>query len=436
MFFLLDKHLSRQDQKFDPCRERRLDVAPRPDVNQPTSHLARFTKDTSEILTSYRENFTMHGLSKIFNGVLWEKLLWLAALLACLGVIFHFTQGFYKEYLRYDIRTEIRMKTSRSLLLPAITICKPDEFIDFVVCYKNKSLVDGSPCSSKNTLIDEVYRHTRSYVTPHKMFPNCVILNHFNNLKAHQYIRIRPNGYPIMVGFNKNVQLVKVYIHDQSDVALMDYEHFHIKQNYSLYIDFSDKQIFTRLPSPHPSNCSHGQYDDSILPPPYTINKCIYTCWFRKMISQCGAVPQHVHDYAPSIKKLLPKTQNRSDSDVRQCLVEAYHNASSRICYCRVSCSEMFIKKKVQYQSHDISYVGPLLHVRLSSNFFTEITEIPAYPPTKFVTDIGGWLGLFSGMSLLSLIEIVIFIFLLLATMCHKLEQIINARLFRRNQDH
>ena len=41
---------------------------------------------------------------------------------------------------------------------------------------------------------------------------------------------------------------------------------------------------------------------------------------------------------------------------------------------------------------------------------YTEIVEVPAYPWSKFITDIGGWLSLFSGMSALSLLEIFIFI--------------------------
>ena len=66
---------------------------------------------------------------------------------------------------------------------------------------------------------------------------------------------------------------------------------------------------------------------------------------------------------------------------------------------------------------------------------YTTINEVPAYPATKFVTDIGGWLGLFSGMSLLSMVELIVFTLLTLVGFYHHLKRFIKARRQLPNRD-
>ena len=51
------------------------------------------------------------------------------------------------------------------------------------------------------------------------------------------------------------------------------------------------------------------------------------------------------------------------------------------------------------------------------------MTEIPTYSLTKFVTDIRGWMGLFSGTSLISVIEILLFIIFSLIVLWRKCKE-------------
>ena len=98
------------------------------------------------IRTSYITNSTIHGLGKIFTGVWWERIVWLVALCICIGVIGHFTTGFYADYRKHDVRTEIRMHTAKNVPYPAITICKGSP-LNMVLCYKNVT-VFGLPCNT------------------------------------------------------------------------------------------------------------------------------------------------------------------------------------------------------------------------------------------------------------------------------------------------
>ena len=66
-------------------------------------------------------------------------------------------------------------------------------------------------------------------------------------------------------------------------------------------------------------------------------------------------------------------------------------------------------------QARDPGYprfsILPEFIVQFENKRITEITEVPVYTMDDFFADVGGWLGLLAGVSFLSLIEIVAFIF-------------------------
>ena len=363
--------------------------------------------------------------------------MWFLSLLICFGIICHFSLGFYSEYLSFDIRTEIRVLTSKNISFPAVTLCEAPSpsWDDFGLCYKNMSM-SGYPCSRENTLIKQVRIDSFSdlqYITPHELYPKCIVFNKFEKLTTNK-------NRSYSVNFTPNVPGLLFQVHDQDDIFLTDYL-FTLRAHRSFIgyqdevtVEFSDKKHFSRLPSPYPSNCSHGQYDDNLLPQPYTAQKCEDTCRLRSMISQCKAVPQQFLNHSPKIQKLLPEHNNISDSEVRRCLWKAYNpgvfDQNTFIhCDCRVSCKEMTIKHKATSRAHEQSHhIGPTIIFTFDSNTFTEIEEFPLYPLTKFVTDIGGWLSLFSGMSLLSVVEIIVFIVLSLLALLHKLKRSLSTR--------
>ena len=101
------------------------------------------------ILNSYSTNFTVHGMTKIFHGLLWERILWLTILLSCIGTVTYFTYGFYIEYRHYDISTEFRLKVSPAIKLPTITFCVNEPLSFKSMCYKGKEL-SGWPCARQS----------------------------------------------------------------------------------------------------------------------------------------------------------------------------------------------------------------------------------------------------------------------------------------------
>ena len=76
------------------------------------------------------------------------------------------------------------------------------------------------------------------------------------------------------------------------------------------------------------------------------------------------------------------------------------------MCKCHLQCEETRYDATInKYDEHD-SYVQ--LTIYFENTEISTITELPAYDKTRFMADIGGLVGLLVGMSLLSIVEVVV----------------------------
>ena len=349
-----------------------------------------------DILESYFQNFTIHGLARVFIGRCWEQLLWLAVLVAAIGFVIYAGYGFIQEYKAFDIVTDIKVKSGSLVTLPAISIC-PTSLLD-VACYENKTL-RGKDCVTKSQhLIDKIAPDRRKYVIQHPIFPDsCIVINPYGNLTVDKLESI------YIYDQNNIEKSYSFYIHSHYDVIKMtDLPTIPPAKLKGLVVKFSKKELIWRLPSPYSSNCSNGNKDINIFPGPYTIAKCKNTCLFKKMLSDCGDVIQQWQTY------LLPGMVDGKKRGAFYCLRNFFYLYDLALeCDCPVSCHELHIDTTFEVRD---GLWFPFLSFKYLSNTFTEIREVPAYPANKLITDIGGWLSLFTGSSVLSLLEIFIFI--------------------------
>ena len=77
----------------------------------------------SQAVREYVDSFSCHGLTRICTGRPLEKVLWFLLFAGALAYLIYLVVGMGKEYLEYDIRTEIRLKSVESIYLPTITLC-------------------------------------------------------------------------------------------------------------------------------------------------------------------------------------------------------------------------------------------------------------------------------------------------------------------------
>ena len=214
-------------------------------------------------------------MTKIFHGLLWERILWLTILLSCIantiGTVTYFTYGFYVEYRHYDISTEFRLKVSPAIKLPTITFCENAPLSFKSMCYKDKDL-SGFSCAKQTMFSDKIDPIYSLHIAQHKKFPQCVTFNEFGNLTSNDIGEIYfKNSY--YSGY------IIAFIHDHNDFIGKDEDmKLYVTNSQENNILLNDKQVISHLPSPYPSNCSSGQFKDNVLTGPYTYNKCHYTC--------------------------------------------------------------------------------------------------------------------------------------------------------------
>ena len=390
-------------------------------------------QSNQSVLQTYIDGFTIHGLSKIFGGVLYEKIFWFTVLAACLG--FFISQGyfFFIEYKKYDVRTEVRIKSDTNINLPAVTICRSlnirnYEFSGFVNenrCYKNRSVYDNSKksCRIPQNRINIDLKSGKN-IQSHPDFPSCVTINPFGNVStASDAIQ---DTYRIIWRESKGMfgySYLYLYTHDPDDIPFSSGQLFAgttlIKDRGTYDVMIHDKRVNYRLKHPFPSNCTDGE-NRNIFPGPYTVKKCQDTCLFNKMLRECGTVVDHWRKY---IHKNI--SINETWEFTASCLKHvARKRINNSFCQCPLSCSETTFDtdlKQMQY----IAYTN-VAEFRLvyEKNTFTMVTEIDAYPFEKFLTDIGSWCGLFTGMSVLSIVEILIFLLLAMVALCKKLRKV------------
>ena len=103
---------------------RQLDISN--SVNSHCIYACEKPAQPDSVWTSYRDNFTIHGLSRVFTGRLWEKALWSIVLLASLLFVGYATHGFVQEYRSFRVKTDIQVISAKEITFPAITLCGDD----------------------------------------------------------------------------------------------------------------------------------------------------------------------------------------------------------------------------------------------------------------------------------------------------------------------
>ena len=348
-----------------------------------------------------------------------------------LGFVAFKCHEFYKEYINYDIRTEVRIKSDNNITLPALTICKSFKmygqdykgFVNEVECYKNHLIndyEDDTDCRDPSvrvlptTNLEYVYPHFQH----HQYFPSCTTINPNGTLTTQS--DIQENSFMIQLPHGEDIGsfMIYFYVHAQEDIPFstgsLFTEELSINAPGYYMLSISDKRVTRRMKHPFPSNCTNGENNESVFPGPYTFKKCKDTCLFHKMLSECGTVLDHWQQYAGW---KYPKNQTLKNT--RKCL-RFILRSSIKDCHCPFSCNETTFE--AGFRVYNEKKNGRVfIKLAYSKNTYTMIQEYEAYPKDKFLTDIGGWCGLFSGMSFLSIVEILVFITLSVIAFIQKL---------------
>ena len=139
------------------------------------------------------------------------------------------------------------------------------------------------------------------------------------------------------------------------------------------------------------------------------------------MLRECGTVIDYWKEYIPV--EHTERNHNGSWDIAAACLKRILTAPRDpNACPCPFSCYEVSYDTVFRKLYH-LQYNSVVeIHINYPKNSFTSIKEYEAYPKSKFLTDIGGWCGLFTGMSFLSIVEILVFLTLALVAFCKNLK--------------
>ena len=178
------------------------------------------------------------------------------------------------------------------------------------------------------------------------------------------------------------------------------------------------KKIITRLGLPF-TDCIEGKgsYAQNKFKGNYTVNKCKKGCFYEKVFEKCGAIP-------PMYKKHMREPHRFdnntfvSDREGQTCLRQVENDAKltekcKALCHLQ-PCYEEDVKMSLDYHKA-LTYPNFLeLSFTFQSFLIEVIEEAPAYTWQDLFANFGGCVGLMTGASILSLVELFIFFGLIL----------------------
>ena len=407
-------------------------------VKQKISKKKRIKKRVCELL----KKSSSHGIpnivrnKNIFSLVMWSCF---TILSVCLGA--HFIIKSILDYLKYNTFTNIEIINEQKVQFPGISFCASPSFNSSI----NQTFSLGA---FDNILETNLTQYLEEYndITMGKCFRYNSGKNIYN--ESYQLLNSTIKGFKYGLKLNMNIQIPEEY--DYAEIYLFIYNQslrpFDSENSHgfwilpgSYYYFELDRVFYKNLDAPY-SDClndinsfkKNKTIIDNIRKKnrDYTQANCYYLCSFLFALEQsnCGCNSTLI-----DFSKNCIRNFNMNETEMTRCnskyLKEFRKNDQYQKCseYCPLECDSMNfvitphseaillsgnISKKTKsifplYSTYE-ELRKKFLPIRFYYNEFkyTLISEKPETESFKFISDIGGILGLFLGISFLSFIEI------------------------------
>ena len=349
----------------------------------------------------------------MFTGRPLERIYWLLVLAGAMGFVIYKICGFYQSYMQNDFRTEIRIVDAENLTFHGVRFCSKNIWNQIgSYCYKNVTNL-GRSCDGNYLKMEYLY-YPMSFQKD-LFFPlKCLTINTSDAVWDANFLKLYPLVFSIH-GFNVYDPYFEV------GIGNFDFSTTRNLKAGTYNIQILNVQKIKRLKAPYKSKCSNGENGLNVFPSPYTKKKCALTIIFNKMVNDCGDVPDNWRKYLQSHHKTrrchLPERQcavhDRIMKDCIYKILDGIYNFEKEMnsSLCPLPCEETWIENSLITVKERPDKVRIALNLVFPSKRVSEITEVPVYTSDDFFSDVGSWLGLLVGMSFLSLVEIITFIF-------------------------
>ena len=369
-----------------------------------------------EYLDAYSSSFTVHGLSFLLTRKPLEKVFWALCMVVVLGIAILVIVTYTIRYRKYEVRTEIRYIENDTITLPVITLCHRQSLLDSYYCYQNKSIRDSNKnCTNEMKQNSSHIRHYEKIEGLNKFLGrNCHAFNingslavsgktEFIELEYYYYGPYRYGDLYMILQSPEEFAASNVAGHR---TYINSYHRPNVWQAYDVFIE---KTKISRKESPFPSNCTNKHASPNLFSSIYTKKSCQEKCAMDYMYKECRDV---VDVWKPFLDKKEQPFKNSTKYKSREdCLDKIIWQITKRVpgnCTCPLSCDETVFQSNLEWvERRDY---GTKLFLYYKTKKVTSINEVEDYPIQDLLGSLGGILGLCIGMSVISFIEIIVYL--------------------------
>ena len=381
----------------------------------------------------YAEAFTIHGLPRILTGTKTERIIWTTFVMLAMSLGGYMTYKYIARYLRYEVSHHFSRVVTDKAFYPSATFCLPliKERMEKNVsdCFLPKKSVldtisngifnidfcnlgDYSDCGQSSIRWRDDLKGICFTLFPTKKYYQLTETVWLNFYVAEDLLEIKQ---------------VSVTIHDQNTESFFLRPQLQILPNQRYIINLK-KTVSKRFPHPFPSNCTNKTNYHN-FPGNYNRRTCLFVNRYIESYKKSNVLTSLGKLYIP--EKIIQEYGNmKSFSEIDNHFTEIEWNDK----VCALSCHE--VEYEVNYSlkgpvfSPDLSdekidiegetenvcpeFLGNFtgfsyFHIELAyehPELYHLMEEKQAYTIENLLAEIGGFLGLMIGASLLSVVEI------------------------------
>ncbi|XP_022101347.1 acid-sensing ion channel 1C-like [Acanthaster planci] len=442
------------------------------------------SKDTCKNILAARiqqfgDDTTFHGLRYVTNSTYhtFRRFVWLLVVTGMTALLIFDIIRAIMLMFEYPEMSSISVQYPPNITFPALTLCNinmlrkdaldasevqllSDIFANPATPPDTDALVDSKLFNSSSNeelmgrMIDASYRiedmlvkcrwvsETCSYRNFTRSITDHGVCYTFNDpLSDHEALIVRHPGSRHGLFMRLNVQQylytygestaagLKVLLHAQGEYPMIKDFAFSLSPGFETSIVVRQKVMINQK-APYKSNCTDGNWGRHRFK--YSAASCKYACKILYVTRKCGC-----RDYRWSIRDIPICSLEKQV----QCIYryeDEFVLSQENQCHCPIACKAITYGREISQAYWPASFLSKELQAEMNvtedfirENYldvyiyydeimYTRIEQIGAYTVDNLQSDIGGYLGLLCGMSLMTVVELLDFI---LVALCSRLKR-------------
>ena len=425
-----------------------------------TTHKEKQLKALNNKIDDYVSGFTVHGLTRVLTAPRKESVFWFMALATSLLISISVVHGLAKKYSRFEVYTEIRSIVTDKNRFPSVSFCEFNMLVNSYFAYCGKPFSSRPKGNERNKIchLDQIPEprdiHNDSPDTWSNGLFNIKVCQKWGLGKCHvgNLVKSRKRLNHSCFTWNFKGDFYDMYSHvsiifeykkptwmKQRPTVIAiphDSDITEIDLTTSITLNPRRKNQLTmgltrvnRKEHPYPSKCINGGREKDLLPGIYSRRTCTETQIYKKVYEACGDTTDYMRPYMRQAYQqdngaLTPgKFINATHSNytaVSKCIkrmIDQMDNNQLRG-GCPFPCKELEIATFATHAEMDEGYES-LMDINVTKYYYQVelqlqnvdsykiMEEKELYTWDQMACEIGGFLGLVMGASMLSMIEII-----------------------------